>query len=250
MSYELAVWEGPPPLSNAHAGSECHRLLGLRGQAPASAVIRSFVDALINVHPDLDQPGGKNSPWSDGPLLAHADGPLLYFGSKPEQVDEVIELIERTATEMELVAYDPQLAQLLPSATAVARSADFELPAADDLPLHLAAVIGEALNASGTMAGILEQVETSFYVQWMAVDGSLVIEAQGEATLPQQHQLPNEGQDQMLSLGFVLDDPNWRLEFEDGPANLDQGSQILSHVLIAVRMLPVGTPMALQTFPL
>ncbi|MGI9598103.1 MAG: TY-Chap domain-containing protein [Acidimicrobiales bacterium] len=209
----------------------------------------AFVDALVKVHPDTDQPGAPDSPWGDGPLLARADGMLAYFGVRPEQVDELVDLVEETAKRMDLVAYDPQLSQLLPSATTVARWADFELPAPDDLPLHLSAVMGEALNAGKTLAGILEQVETGFYVQWMAADGSLVIEVQGEGTLPPQHRLPDERRHQMVELGFVSGDPNWRLEWADGAGNLDQAGRILGRVLTTVRQLPVGTPMALQTFP-
>lgn len=249
MSYEFAVWDGPQPLSNAHAASECQRLSEARAQEPPSPAIRAFIDALLAVHPDLDRPGGDTSPWTDGPLLAHAEGPLAYFGVKPEQVDELVELVENTANTMKLVAYDPQLSQLLPSATSIARTADFELPAAHDLPLHLTAVMSEALNSGRTMAGILEQVETGFYIQWMTSGGGLVIEVQGEDRMAAEQRLPTEGRDQMLGLGFVSDDPNWRLEWHDGAANLDQGGQILSHVLTAIRNLPIGTPMALQTFP-
>ncbi|MGH1493175.1 MAG: TY-Chap domain-containing protein [Acidimicrobiales bacterium] len=249
MSYEVAVWEGPPPLSDAHAASECERLVGVRNHVEPSPSIASFVDVLLAVHPDLDRPGGKESPWSDGPLLAHADGSLIYFGIKPEQVDGALSLIEAAAKDLSLVAFDPQMSQLLPSATSVPRSADFELPSADDLPLHLAAVMGEALKSGRTMAGILEQLGTGFYVQWMTAKGGLVVEVQGDGGLPPEQRFGNEGRDQMLSLGFAAAEPNWRLEWADGHANLDQGSQILSHVLTAIRRLPIGTPMALQTFP-
>lgn len=249
MSYEVAVWDGPAPLSNAHAASECERLVGLRAQAAATATIASFVEKLLAVHPDLDRPGGKDSPWSDGPLLAHADGPMIYFGLKPELVDDALELIETTAAADGLVAFDPQLSQLLPSATSVHRRAEFELPPAEDLPLHLSAVIGEALRSNRSMAGVLEHGGTGFYVQWMVENGSLLAEVQGDETLPPPERLGNEGRDQLLSLGFADAAPNWRLRWADGTANIDQASQILGHVFTAIRKLPVGTPMALQTFP-
>lgn len=250
MSYELAVWDGPPPLSNAHAASECTRLLGLRAATPPTSGIRAFVDCLTAVHPDSSSPEDTTGPWGGKPLLEQAHGPFIYFGVRPEQVDELVELVEVTAVDLSLVAYDPQLSQLLPSATAVARTADFELPAADDLPLHLGAVMGEALSAGRPLAGVLEQVETGFYVQWMATGGRLIIEAQGEERLPPELQLSQDGRHQMQNLGFVSADPNWRLEWSDGKANLDQASRILSHVLTAVRGIPVGTAMALQTFPI
>ncbi len=249
MSYDFAVWEGPAPLSNAHATSECQRQLSARSQAPPTVAVRQFVDRLLVVHPDLDQPGGEDSPWSDGPLLNHADGQLIYFGVQIDAAHECAKLVEETAAALELVAFDPQLGQLLPSATTVARSADFELPTASDLPLHLTAVIGEALGAGVAMAGILEQVETGFYVQWMARDGGLTIEAQGEELLAVEHRLGEEAREEMMRLGFVEGDPNWTIHWDDGGRDLQEAGQILSDVLTVVRALPLGTPMALQTFP-
>ena len=217
-------------------------------QAPTPA-IASLVDALGAAHPEPDPAAVAAGPWADGPPINHTDGPLAYLPVKPERAEQVRPLLQDAARTRELVAFDPQLGELIPSATTVARSADFELPAADDLPLHLTAVIGEALGAGVGLAGILEQVETSYYVQWMAQNGSLTIEAQGDQLLPPQHRLPAEGRDQMISVGFVESDPNWRLHWDDGFQNLDQAGQILGHVLTAVRRLPVGTAMALQTFP-
>ncbi len=248
MSYELAVWEGPPPLSNAHAASECQRLLTTGSPQQASPAIHGFVDALLAVHPD-DPTGQGDGPWGSVPLLENAEGPMLYFGVRAERVDEVLELVEITAAEMNLVAFDPQLSQLLPSATSIPRTADFELPAAAELPLHLNAIMGEALAARSTMAGILEHVETGFYVQWMAADGALILEVQGEQRLAPGLRLPAEGCDRMESLGFVAADPNWRLEFGDGPAGLGDAARILTDVVTTVRHLGVGTAMALQTFP-
>ncbi len=249
MSYYFAVWEGPEPLSNAHATSECDRLLTMRANNPPTPGVASLVDALRAAHPDPDPAAADASPWADGSPETHVDGPLAYLPVKPERAEQIRPLLLDAAKAQELVAFDPQLGELIPSATTIARSADFELPAADDLPLHLTAVIGEALGAGVGLAGILEQVETSYYVQWMAQNGSLTIEAQGDHLLPPQHRLPAEGRDQMMSIGFIESDPNWRLHWDDGYQNLDQAGQILGHVLTAVRRLPVGTAMALQTFP-
>ena len=246
MSYYLAVWEGPPPLSNAHATSECDRLLALRANHAPTPGIGGLVEVLRAAYPDGDQGA---APWAEGPPAGHVDGPIAYLPVRPEAVDHVRPLLQDTAAARDLVAFDPQLGELIPSATTIARSADFELPAPEELPLHLTAVMGEALGAGVNIAGILEQVSTSYYVQWMAQSGSLTIEAQGEHLLPPEHRLPPEGRAQMKSLGFGEGDPNWRLHWEDGFQYLDQAGQILGHVLMAIRRYPVGTPMALQTFP-
>ncbi len=246
MSYYFAIWDGPAPLSNAHATSECERLLGSEARTPPSIGMLGLVDVLRAAHPD-DAP---SSPWSERPLVDHVDGTLAYLPVKPEQAEQIRPLLQDAAEARNFVAFDPQLGELMPSATTVPRVSDFELPEAADLPLHLTAVIGEALGAAAPMAGILEQMNTGYYVQWMATSGELTVEAQGETLLAPEHRLSREGRDQMVSLGFTEGDPNWQMHWSDGFLNLDQAGQILGHVLTAVRRMPVGTPMALQTFPI
>lgn len=249
MSYYFAVWEGATPLSNAHAASEFDRLLAARDGYPPTAVVTSLVEALRAMYPD--QPGldPASTPWSRPPLQANVDGPLAYLPVRPEVAEQMRPLIQQTAEECAMVAFDPQLGELIPSATAVPRIADFDLPAPGDLPVHLTAVIGEALGAGVGLAGILEEVETTYYVQWMAQNGALTIEAQSDHLLPPEHRLPGDVRDQMTGIGFIESDPNWRLHWDDGFQNLDQAGRILGHVLSSVRRMPVGTAMALQTFP-
>lgn len=248
MSYVFAVWEGPPPLSNAHAVSEFDRRLAARSNEAPTPGVQAFVHALQVKFPD-DRVGTAGDFW-ELPLEDQVDGSLAYLRVDPAMCEQLGPFILETAAAMELVAFDPQRGQLLPSAIQVARTADFELPAADDLPLHLTAVIGEALGAGVTMAGVLEQRETEFYVQWLARNGALTIEAQGERLLAPEHRLSDEGRNQMMSLGFTEADPNWRLHWDDGLQSLDQAGQILGHVLTAIRRLPLGTAMAIQTFPI
>lgn len=212
--------------------------------------MQKFIDELLAVHPDVDPAGTEPTPWAGGPLEAQVTGGFGLIAVNEDDVEQIRPLIRSLAASLELVAFDPQLNELIPSATSVSRVSEFELPGPDELPLHLTAIIGEALNAGVTMVGILEQVESKYYVQWMARQGSLTIEAQGEALATEGERLSGEGGDQMLSLGFTDGDPNWSLFWGDGVANLDQAGQILSHVLTAVRRLPIGTPMALQTFPI
>jgi hypothetical protein len=249
MTYYLGVWEGPAPLSNAHAGSEFGRLSAARGQVEASPVIRQFIDALLEVYPDIDRPGAEEGPWADAPLIHCVDGGTVYLPVRPERADEVAQLVAGRAAALDLVVYDPQRAELVPSATSVARSSEFELPSSEELPIHLRAVIAEALHAGRPLAGVLEQASTDVYVQWLVRDGSLTIEAQGDHLLPEAERLSPAGWAQMVDLGFTESDPNWRIRWPDGEAHLDEAAVLLGQVVTQVRRLPVGEIMRLETFP-
>ncbi len=249
MSYYIGVWEGPAPLSNAHAASEFQRRMAERSQAEATPDIRRFVDGLLEVHPDIDLPEGEDGPWADAPLLHCIDGSTVYLPVRPERVDEVSRLVEERIAGHELVAFDPQTRSLVPSAVAVARTSEFELPPAGELPVHLRAVLGEALAADRPLAGVLEQVSTEFYVQWLVRDGRLIVEAQGEELLPPGLRLSAPALDRMTTLGFDRAEPNWRIRWDDGAQHLDDAATVLGRVLSEVRGLPVGEPMRLQTFP-
>ena len=249
MSYYIGVWEGPAPLSNAHAASEFQRRMGERSQAAATPAIRGFVDGLLTVHPDIDLPEGEDGPWADAPLLHCIDGSTAYLPVRPERVDEIRRLIEQRIDGQELVAFDPQARSLVPSAVAVARSSEFDLPPASELPVHLRAVLGEALAAGRALAGVLEQVSTEFYVQWLVRDRRLTVEAQGEELLPTGLRLSPLALDRMAALGFARAEPNWRVAWDDGAQHLDEAAAVLGRVLTEVRGLPVGEPMRLQTFP-
>jgi hypothetical protein len=249
VSYYIGVWEGPAPLSNAHAGSEFQRLLADRGQAPASPTIRRFVDALLEAHADIDRPEGEDSPWSDGPLIHCVDGAVAYLPVRPERVDDVTTLIEERAAGLDLVAFDPQRGELLPSATSVTRTAEFELPPPEEVPIHLRALLGEAMAAETPLAGVLEQATTDFYVQWLVRNGSLTIEAQGDELLPEQLRLSPAGRAQMSDLGFTEAEPNWQIRWPDGHEHLDEAAVLLARVIGEVRRIPVGEVMRLETFP-
>ena len=244
MSYDLAVWEGPPPLSNMHAGSECERRLATPEPGPPTPPVAAFIEAMVEIFP-RDRPGG---PWIHDPADGAA-GTMAYLTVDRSRLSEVVPAVQASAARLLLVAFDPQAGELIPSAVTVDRSAEFDLPDRAEFPIHLAAVIGEALAAGTTMAGIVEQVENGFYVQWMVKDGGLTVEAQGEGVLPPTLRLPDEGRDRMMGLGFVLDEPNWSLHWADGDANAEEAARILADVFTTVRALPPGTAMKLQTFP-
>ena len=251
MSYYFALWQGPVPLSNAHATSECDRLLAERSNHPPTPGIACLVEALRYSYPEgpSASAGGQDPAWSNSPIASYVDGPVAYIPVRPELASQARPVLQRTAESCELIAFDPQLGELIPSATTVPRFSDFAFPAAEVVPVHLVALIGEALGAGVGLAGILEQVSTGYYVQWMAKDGSLTVEAQGDHLLAPALRLDSEGRREMISVGFVESEPNWRLHWDDGFGHLDQAGQILGHVLTTVRRLPVGEAMSLHTFP-
>lgn len=249
MSYYIGVWEGPAPLSNAHAGSEFQRRMAERSQAEPTAGVRRFVETLLETHPDIDRPDGRDAPWSDGPLLACIDGSTVYLPIRPDRVDDVCNLVlERTAGQ-DLVAFDPQTGTLVPSATTVARTTEFEMPPHDELLLHLGAVLGEAVAADRPLAGVLEQASTQYYVQWLVRDGRLTVEAQGDERLPEPLRLSGPARAQMADLGFTEAEPNWQIRWSDGAGRVEEAATLLGRVLVEVRAVPVGDVMRLQTFP-
>lgn len=249
MSYYIGVWEGPAPLSNAHAGSEFQRRMAERTQAPPTPGIRHFVESLLAVHPDIDQPDGEDGPWTDGPLLHCIDGSTAYLPIRPDRLDDVARLVAERTVGQELVVFDPQVGTLLPSATTVARTSEFELPPPAELLLHLGAVLGEAVAAGRSLAGVLEQVSTQYYVQWLIRDGRLTIEAQGDARLPDSLRLSGPARAQMIDLGFQESDPNWQIRWADGADRVEEAATLLGRVLGEVRGVAVGEVMRLQTFP-
>ncbi len=254
MSYDFAVWEGPPPLSNVHGASEFER----RRMAASSPIedalpcgsIRNLVTSLLSVYPDRDAPGVVDSPWVDAPLINNAIGTMAYLRVVESHADAVRKLIDDESARLGLVAYDPQAAHLVPSATTVVRASEFELPDTDDLCVHLQAVMGEALGAATPMVGVLEERATGYYVQWMADRGAIVLEAQGEDVLAAGLRTQPEGQSVLHSLGFDQARPNWRCLLENGSSYLDHAARTLAHVLTEVRRIPPGAKMRIETFPI
>lgn len=249
MSYYIGVWEGPAPLSNVHAGSEFQRRMSERSQAEPTPGIRQLIESLLEIHPDIDRPEGAEGPWSDAPLIQCADGSTAYLPVRPERVDEVTALVQERVAGRELVAFDPQAAALVPSATEVARTSEFEMPPPAELPIHLGAVLGEAMAAGRPFAGVLEQTATRYYVQWLVRDGRLTIEAQGDGHLPDSLRLSGPARAQMADLGFHESDPNWQVRWPDGQEHVEEAATLLGRVLSEVRGIPVGEIMRLQTFP-
>jgi len=109
MSYDLAVWEGPQPKNDKAAGE---MFLQLTEQAdpttPPTPAIKAYVLELLERWPDITDNDDEDSPWSDGPLIANAMGPLFHFGMVYSKCGEGSEYAVEVAARHGLVCFDPQ----------------------------------------------------------------------------------------------------------------------------------------------
>ena len=118
MSYDLAVWTGPQPVSDEEAMTTYERLSAQYLEtSPAEKgvpTILAYVDDLLVRWPDITSDEGLDtSPWATGPLTGEASGPLLYFGLVYSMVDEAVDFAACLATEHGLVCLDLQTSTLL-----------------------------------------------------------------------------------------------------------------------------------------
>ncbi|MGW9173723.1 hypothetical protein [Streptomyces decoyicus] len=116
MSYDLAVWEGARPAGDAAAGRIFRemrdRYLDTGAEhAPADGIAR-YVAALLERWPDLTEDEDDISPWSTGPLINEARGPLIYFPVRHSMAEEASAYAADVAASMGLVCYDPQAQRL------------------------------------------------------------------------------------------------------------------------------------------
>jgi hypothetical protein len=118
VTYDIAVWEGSPDLSDRAAVEEFdrrYRESEIRAEA-ASARIRQYVKALLARYPDMtDLPDElvDTTPWADGPLIDNAIGDFFYFAISPSHAEEVVPFLADTAQAHGLACFDPQEQRLL-----------------------------------------------------------------------------------------------------------------------------------------
>ncbi|WP_328877689.1 hypothetical protein [Streptomyces sp. NBC_00299] len=117
MSYDLAVWEGVRPPDDAAAGQLFrdlyNRCIDTDVEHPPTDRIPQYVAALLKRWPDLTVVEEEDvSPWSTGPLIGEARGPLIYFSMVYSMAKEVSAHAAQVASSLGLVCYDPQIQQL------------------------------------------------------------------------------------------------------------------------------------------
>jgi hypothetical protein len=116
MSYNLAVWEGARPKTDADALGVFNELMDKqqsRAPAPPTTAIRQYVEALLARWPDLGDDDENETPWSDGPLINNATGPIFYFGVVFSAAEEAVTFAASLARKHGLVCFDPQSGTLL-----------------------------------------------------------------------------------------------------------------------------------------
>ncbi|MBX9426812.1 hypothetical protein [Streptomyces lateritius] len=113
MSYDLAVWEGERPADNKTAGQVFSDLYAryFEGEVhePPSERIAAYVAALLERWCDLTEDEEDTSPWSTGPLIGEASGPLIYFPLRWSMAEEASAYAAAAAESMGLVCFDVQL---------------------------------------------------------------------------------------------------------------------------------------------
>ncbi|KMS92088.1 hypothetical protein ACZ91_05840 [Streptomyces regensis] len=112
MSYDLAVWEGDRPEDDAAAGrcfSDLYdRYIDSDESHPPTERITRYVAALLDRWPDITQDEHDISPWSTGPLIGEARGPLIYFPMRYSMAEEASAYAVHVAASMGLICFDPQ----------------------------------------------------------------------------------------------------------------------------------------------
>ena len=91
---------------------ECDRC----GKEPPTPAIREYVAALLDRWIDMTEDDEDISPWSDGPLVDNASGPIIYFAMRYSMADEVSAAAARMAADRGLVCFDPQWDRRRPTA--------------------------------------------------------------------------------------------------------------------------------------
>lgn len=119
MSYDLAVWEGDAPVSDAAAQAHYERLMAemeanFQAPPPPTARIEAYVAALLQRWPDISD-ADDDSPWATAPLLGEAFGGAIYFPMVWSRAEEASDFAARVAEEHGLVCFDPQTQQLGPT---------------------------------------------------------------------------------------------------------------------------------------
>jgi hypothetical protein len=109
MGYDIAVFEGPMPATNAEAMDALDAFAGLlEGEpTPPTPRLQAFLDELKVRWPGDADEEFDTSPWKAWPLEMDASGPLLYTSLRWSEAEAAIEIAD-IAIRHGLVVVDPQ----------------------------------------------------------------------------------------------------------------------------------------------
>jgi hypothetical protein len=113
MSYMITVCEPPVPEDDKAAWQKESELVGQEGSVPP--VFHELISRLTAKYPcicDLSDDEVDDGVWSDGPLRNNAKHKATVLGVVWSCCDEVQPFIVKTANELGLVVFDPQLNQI------------------------------------------------------------------------------------------------------------------------------------------
>ena len=129
MSFDLAFWVGPAPVSHEAAALEFERLYNRYAEGEVAEDpdatgeesephprLLEFLQNVTETYPDLmglPNEDIDDGVWSDGPLTGNVTGPLLYLGIRWSRAEEMAEFLVERATAAGLVIFDPQEGKLL-----------------------------------------------------------------------------------------------------------------------------------------
>ena len=115
MSYDLAVWEGDRPVTDADALTVYQQVMDrMEAAEPPTGRIRAYVSALLDRWPDITEDEGEDSPWADGPMMDNAFGSAIYFSMMWSRAEEASAWAAQLAGEHGLICFDPQTETLRP----------------------------------------------------------------------------------------------------------------------------------------
>ncbi|MYW20454.1 hypothetical protein GT039_34040 [Streptomyces sp. SID2955] len=117
MRYDLAVWEGERPADDETAVqifSDLYDRYIDDEEECLSERIAAYVAALLERWYDLTDDEEDTSPWSTGPLIGEASGPLIYFPMRWSMGEEASAYAAAVAESMVLVCFDVQQNRLRP----------------------------------------------------------------------------------------------------------------------------------------
>lgn len=116
----LLLWEGKRPADDASAARYFTDLYDWYidteepAVPPVEPIAACVAAPLLERWPDLTEDEGDSSPWSTGPLIGEAGGPLIYFPMRWSMAEEASAYAAEVAASMGLHCFDPQARKLRP----------------------------------------------------------------------------------------------------------------------------------------